>query len=95
MAKICIVYFGRHDRESDTGMDIIGVFTTRTLALEAIRAKVSHEDDDGTIVETELNQSDPSFHCIYDVGCDRQPDIYWQFYARHWPTGYPLRKRAD
>lgn len=86
---IYAVFWRREDWELDQHHILIGVYTTRTLALEAAR----EAGEEWSIKELKLNYPD-SGNCIWDSFIESQPKLH-HVYQRWWPTGYPVPPSAQ
>ena len=88
MSHAYLVYSRPHHFRSEDRAAEIGIYTTRTLAIEAGQAACSHEDDDYYIREFALNRIDEG-KTIWHRDCDMNKYECRQFYKQYWPTGYP------
>lgn len=89
MSAVYAVWVHYHDDDSQVPFRLIGIYTTRTLALQVAREARLHHDDETSIREHFLNQFGPG-QTIWDHKCD-DGDDYHPFYRRFWPTGMPSK----
>lgn len=89
MNAIYAVWTRSAEMHSEDGSILIGVYTTRTLALDVGRRSLGHEEDEYYIREHFLNQFGPG-ETIWDNHCDKEPETHAGFYRRFWRAGFPL-----
>ncbi len=82
------VLFRPNHFDSEDHDDCLGVYTTRTLALEAARVVLRHPEDESSIREYFLNTTDGGC-TIWDSHCDHGNESYRSLYQQYWPTGMP------
>ncbi len=87
MHNVCVVWFRSHKLHADDPSHIIGIYTTRTLAIDAGRKASNHPNDEYLIREHPLN-IDGSGDTIWDNLCETNVD-YRKHYGRFWPVGFP------
>lgn len=88
MATVYATWVRYHDADSEDPILLIGIYTTRSLALQVAREAMLHEEDMYFLLEHHLNQFGPG-QTIWDRHADSKSRDYRKFYQRFWPTGWP------
>ena len=89
METVYSVYVRPYNIDSEDDSILLGIYTTRSLALEVSR-KFLHENKDNefSIFEHHLNQSGLGVP-IWCNSAECDPANYAHFYQRFWPLGFP------
>jgi hypothetical protein len=88
---VCIVWFRSSHLSPEDPSSVLGIYTTRTLALQAARGAETSDEDEWTITETPLNATYGPNPAIWCRDADLNRCDVRKFYQRFWRAGYPVR----